>query len=62
MHTAVQTEEYVDPPAPPRAPSIGIADHLEPLVPLIQKNKHCHPSNLLFLLPRPMPRPFLLLQ
>ena len=43
MHTAVQTEEYVDPlapvnvnVAPPPAPSIGIADHLEPPVPLIQ--------------------------
>ena len=36
MHTAVQTEEYVDPPAPvnvnvapPPSPSIGIADYLE---------------------------------
>ena len=43
MHTAVQNEEYVDPPAPvnvnvapPPAPSIGIADFLEPPVPLIQ--------------------------
>ena len=43
MHTAVQTEKYVDPPAkvnvnvaPPPSPSIGIADYLEPPVPLIQ--------------------------
>ena len=43
MHSAVQTEEYVDPPAPmnvnvapPPALSIGIADYLEPPVPLIQ--------------------------
>ena len=43
MHTALQTEEYVDPPAPVNvnvapspAPSIGIADYLEPPVPLIQ--------------------------
>ena len=43
MHTAVQTEEYVDPPppvnvnvAPPLAPSIGIDDYLEHPVPLIQ--------------------------
>ena len=43
MHSAVQTEEYVDPPAPMNvnvaaapALSIGIADHLEPPVPLIQ--------------------------